>query len=209
MPTKNRPEFIRKAVDAILAQDVELELLIKDGGESIKDLLPDDNRILYFHAEDGGITPALNSLLKVSSGNIYCWANDDDVILPGTLKYVEDNIGESQWMYGLILMTNGVSSNIWGKEWDYERLKKENFVPQPAVFWTRKARAEAGEFDETNDLVSDYEYWLRLGSMFTPKFTDRIMAEYTLHKDQITQKISDEQLRQAENVRLKYGLSTR
>ena len=63
--------------------------------------------------------------------------------------------------------------------------------------------------DETNDLVSDYEYWLRLGSKYKPVFWNRIMAYYTIHPEQITQKIGDEQMRQARNVMMKYELSAR
>ena len=55
--------------------------------------------------------------------------------------------------------------------------------------------------DEENDLVSDYDYWLRLGSKFNPKFLDMIMAEYRIHDGQITSRIPQEQLAQADNVR--------
>lgn len=205
IPTFNRPNFIRGAVDAILEQEGDFEIIIKDGGEPIEHLLPNDPRIKYIWNKDRGITDAMNQAMKAATGDIFVWANDDDRIAPGTFKYVLENIGDAKWAYGYIWMTNGKDGMKWGEPWDYEKLKRNNIVPQPSVYWTREAYEEVGEMSEEQDLTSDYEYWLRLGSKYEPKFFDRIMADYTLHKDQITQKITGEQLRQAEETKKKYG----
>ena len=95
-----------------------------------------------------------------------------------------------------------LDDNIKGRPWNM-KLKQGNIVPQPSVYWTREAYEEVGEMCEEQDLTSDYEYWLRLGSKFKPKFFDRIMADYTIHADQITQKITGEQLRQADETKKK------
>lgn len=204
IPTFNRPQFIRGAVDAILEQEGDFEIIIKDGGESIEHLLPKDPRIKYIWNKDRGITDAMNQAMKVAKGDIFVWANDDDRITPGTFKYVLENIGDAKWAYGYIKMTNGKDEMRWGEEWDYKKLKQNNIVPQPSVYWTREAYEEVGEMCEEQDLTSDYEYWLRLGSKYEPKFFDRIMADYTIHKDQITQKIMGEQLKQAGETKKKY-----
>ena len=205
IPTFNRPQFIIGAIDAILAQDYsDFEIIVKDGGESIEHLLPKDDRIKYIWNKDRGITDAMNQAMKVSTGDIFVWANDDDRITSGAFQYVIDNIGDAKWAYGYIRMTNGKDEIRWGEPWNYERLKKNNIVPQPSVYWTREAYEEVGEMCEDQDLTSDYEYWLRLGDKFEPKFFDRIMADYTIHKDQITQKIMGEQLRQANETKKKY-----
>lgn len=204
IPTFNRPQFIKGAVEAILQQDGDFEIIVKDGGDSIEHLLPKDDRIKYIWNKDSGITDAMNQAMKAATGDIFVWANDDDRIMPGTFDFVRKNIGDSKWGYGYILMTNGKDELKWGEPWNYSRLKQGNIVPQPSVYWTREAYNEVGEMSEENDLVSDYEYWLRLGSKFEPVFWDRIMALYTLHKDQITQKITGEQLRQANQVKKLY-----
>lgn len=207
LPTFNRPQFIVGAIEAILRQDYsDFEIIVKDGGDSIEHLLPKDTRIAYYWGKDRGITDAMNQVMRASSGDIMVWANDDDRITEGTFKYVIDNIGDYQWLVGKIQMTNG---STMGGGYSYNELLKCNIVPQPAVYWTRKAYETVGEMDEANDLASDYEYWLRLGSKFEPFVTDRILAEYTIHKDQITSKIPNQQLQQAENIRQKYGLFTR
>ena len=146
IPTFNRPQFIRGAIDAILAQDYsDFEIIVKDGGESIEHLLPKDDRIKYIWNKDRGITDAMNQAMKVSTGDIFVWANDDDRITSGTFQYVIDNIGDAKWAYGYIRMTNGKDEIRWGEPWNYERLKKNNIVPQPSVYWTREAYEEVGE----------------------------------------------------------------
>lgn len=210
VPTFNRPDFIVKAVEAVLNQDYQdFEIIIKDGGEPIGHLLPKDDRIKYIWNKDRGITDAMNQAMKAATGDVFVWANDDDRISEGTLKFVSKNLGKYKWGYGYIEMVKGDAGMLWGEEWDYSKLLRGNFVPQPSVYWTREAYEAVGEMDETNDLVSDYEYWLRLGSKYKPVFWNRIMAYYTIHPEQITQKIGDEQMRQARNVMMKYELSAR
>lgn len=207
IPTFNRPQFIKGAIDAILSQDGDFEIIVKDGGESIEHILPKDDRIKYIWNKDRGITDAMNQAMRAATGDVFVWANDDDRISEDTFKFVKQNL-RKKWGYGLIRMTNGQESKLWGSPWNYDKLKHGNFVPQPSVYWTREAYEAVGEMSEENDLVSDYEYWLRLGSKFEPDFWNRVMADYTIHADQITQKITSEQLRQADNVKKLYGLST-
>lgn len=210
IPTFNRPQFIFNAVEAILNQDYkDFEIIIKDGGEPIKHLLPKDDRIKYIWNKDRGITDAMNQAMRAATGDVFVWANDDDRIAPGTFKFVSKNLKDNKWGYGFIKMINGDAGIIWGDRWNYNKLFSGNFVPQPSVYWTREAYNEVGDMDETYDLVSDYDYWFRLGRKYEPVFWDRIMAYYTLHPDQITQKIREEQSRQANEIRKKYELSAR
>lgn len=205
MPTFNRPAFVVEAVNAILSQSfTDFELIIKDGGDSIFHLLPKDPRIVYIHGKDKGITDAMNQAMKISKGEIINWSNDDDQMSPGILEMVDKQISDHKWLYGRIIMDNGIQKLLYGEPWNFEQLKHGNFVPQPSVFWKREAMEEVGFMDETQDLVSDYEYWLRLGSRFEPKFIEEPMANYRIHKDQITSRIPHQQLAQAAIVRQKY-----
>jgi len=201
MPTFNRPDFIVKAVEAILAQDYDnFEIIVKDGGDSIEHLLPKDARIRYIGGRDRGITDAMNQAMAKATGDIFVWANDDDLIAPGTFRFVIDNIGGHKWLVGRILM----GDQLYGETYNYERLKQNNIVPQPAVYWKRDLYNELGGMCEDQDLTSDYEYWLRIGKKYEPIWTDRVLANYTVHEGQITQKITGEQLAQAEQTRKKY-----
>jgi glycosyltransferase involved in cell wall biosynthesis len=211
MPTYGDRGYLKDAVKAILSQDYDdFELIIKDGAKDLKifDTLKEfltDKRVKLIFGKDRGITDAMNQAMLQATGDIICWANDDDLMSEGTLKFVVENIGNYKWMYGKIEMFDDRGNILlWGSEFKYSELKKNNYIPQPAVFWKAEAVSEIGIMDETNDLVSDYEYWLRLGSKFNPLFVDRVMARYRIHDGQITIKDTPEQLRQAENVKKIY-----
>lgn len=191
--------MLRRAVDAILAQDFGgYEVIIQDGGTEHATF--NDPRVRHYVEPDSGITDAMNRGMRRAKGEILNWSNDDDEMAPGTLRYVAENIGVNPWMYGKIMY----GDSPYGAPWDLELMKHVNIVPQPSVYWTKKAYEMVGEMDPENDLVSDYEYWLRLGSSFDPLYTDRIMAQYNVHPGQITQMRQKEQLEQAERVKLKY-----
>jgi glycosyltransferase involved in cell wall biosynthesis len=209
MPTFRRKSYLRDAVIGLKSQVYqEWELVIKEGGNGeghsvISDLISEDNRILYIHSKDKGITDAMNQAMRVATGDIFMWANDDDILLPETLKTVSENIGGYPWGYGKIKMTrNGQFAGEMGYPVNYDQMKDGNKIPQPAVFWTREAYRAIGGMSEDQDLVSDYEYWCRLLKNFPDyKFIDSYLAEYRLHADQITTKIVSEQLRQANIIK--------
>jgi len=201
MPTLNRPSFVVKAVDAVLSQQgVAFELIVKDGGMPIQSILPKDPRLIYIHSEDDGITQAVNMAMRQATGDIFCWANDDDLMMEGTLRTVEDSIGDHKWLYGKVIY----GDREHGQAWDYEKLKNGNYIPAPAAFWTREALETVGNLDESLDLASDYEYWLRLGAEFEPVFIDKCLAYFTVHPEQASKIGRREQVRQTEAIRLRY-----
>jgi hypothetical protein len=53
--------------------------------------------------------------------------------------------------------------NLLLKNYSYSLLLIENFICQPAVFLRRGVLERYGYFSEQENLVMDYEYWLRIG----------------------------------------------
>lgn len=203
MPTLGkRMDFLQKAIQSVLDQDFQdFELIVKDGGkEDIGHLLPKDARLRYVHLKDNGIGQGMNQGCELAQGEILNESNDDDLMAPGTLKFIDENIGDAIWCYGQIKYGDEVTD----QSWNYDRLKSANIVPQPSVFFRKIAWEQVGGFDEVNGLAADYDMWLKLGARWTPKYFRRIMAFYTLHPDQLTNTAFDEQSRQALNVRLRY-----
>jgi len=206
LPTFNRPQLINRAIQAVLDQDYDnWELIIQNGGDPLT--LPyKDQRIKLYNEPDAGITDAMNKGMAKATGDIFCWCNDDDEINQETLSWVNKNL-TNEWGYGIILMTNGTQSFEWGNVSDtatFEQLVNGNFVPQPSVYWTRKAYESVGEMDMEHDLTSDYEYWMRLWKWQEPQKFDRLMAIYHMHAGQITQTRTEEQMSQARKSAAKY-----
>jgi glycosyltransferase involved in cell wall biosynthesis len=83
MPTYNRRDFIPAAVSNFLSQkypdDWEVNLVILDDGDSIKDLVPSDSRIQYFHElPKRNHGDKMNHLAELATGEILIVWDDDD-----------------------------------------------------------------------------------------------------------------------------------
>lgn len=211
IPTFNRPQFLERAVSAILTQDYpDIEVIVQDGGtQHVK--LPDDERLIHNIEHDSGITNAMNKGLKIATGDVFNWSNDDDVMLPGTLSKIHEfftiNNPSAMWCHGKIRIVNEIGEMIseMGQGCNFEDLKRINPIPQPTVFWRRAAYEKVGLMDEREDLTSDYEYWLRLALNFQPNFIDEFLANYTQHAGQITTSRLNDQLSDASRTREKYS----
>lgn len=82
MPTYNRREFFPRAMGCFLAQDYpNLELIIlDDGSDSIRDLLPGDPRIKYFHEPQNKYNHGtkMNICMEKAQGAFSIVFDDDD-----------------------------------------------------------------------------------------------------------------------------------
>jgi glycosyltransferase involved in cell wall biosynthesis len=184
MPTKDRPALILEAIAALQAQDfTDWELLIEDGGESVESALPRDGRIKYMRQTDP-LDRRGNAALLQAQGELLNFHADDDILLPGALAHVSNVIGDCKWMYGRVNFGSG--GQMMGEPWDYARLKVQNYIPAPAVFWTRGARDIVGGWDISNPRSHDWDYWLRLGARWEPLFSPRVLANYRVHPGMAT-----------------------
>lgn len=207
MPTV-RTTFIREAVEAIINQTYQdWELIIKDGGDGhVIDLLDglDLSKVKIVWSQDRGITDAMNQAMRMSTGEIMMWANDDDRLEPDALETIARE-NRNCWGFGKIKDSNGGEH---GHNGDLGELLRRNFIPQPTAFWQRWMYEDIGEMSENEDLVSDYEYWIRLMKRWRPVFIDKILSFYRIHPGMTTRLQLTEQLRQAEKVRRENALNS-
>jgi glycosyltransferase involved in cell wall biosynthesis len=108
IPTYNCAQYIKEAIDSVLAQNYpNLEIIVVDDGstddtqnvvERIVGALratPLRNPIKYFYKENGGIAATRNFLLSKASGEYLAWIDADDYWLPGKLHaqmtYMEEH----------------------------------------------------------------------------------------------------------------------
>ena len=90
MPTYNGQQYIRQALDSLLAQMFkDFELIISDNASTDStqaiclDYASRDERIRYFRNETNvGAVKNFERVLKLSSGEYFMWAADDDIWSP-------------------------------------------------------------------------------------------------------------------------------
>lgn len=125
MPTFNRRRFVPQAIRYFLSQDYpERELLIlDDGDESVRDLMPKDSRIRYFRLERTTVLGEKRNLAcEEARGEIIAHWDDDDWMAGWRLSYqVKSLIEERADACGLahLLFYQPESDRAW--RYFYER----------------------------------------------------------------------------------------
>jgi glycosyltransferase involved in cell wall biosynthesis len=178
VPSFNQGQFIGETLESILSQHhQEIELIVIDGGsadETLDVLHAFSRKIAYWCSEsDRGQTHAINKGLRCMTGEIWCYQNSDDLVLPGAFdvaaKAFED--ADCHWLSG--------SAHVTGSPFDRSKLvpqkpaKLEDYLlpwlrPEKFVFpfsgscfMSRSLFKEVGFFDESYDFSMDIEYYCR------------------------------------------------
>lgn len=173
IPSYNQAPYFRETLESIFSQnDPDLEVLVFDAGSTdgtLEILREYDSKLRWVSRPDKGQTDAINQGLLQSSGDILCYLNSDDILLPESLQtvrsYFQSN-PDCQVLYGdayHLWEEAGTKDPYPTEAWDYDRLIDTCFLCQPAVFWRRSVIERFGYFDDTLHLAMDYEYWLRVG----------------------------------------------
>ena len=94
MPFYNAAQTLRKAVDSVLSQQAELELLLVDDGSTddsaamAEKIAAQDARVLVLHQSNKGICAARNAGLEQAAGEYVTFCDDDDEVLPGAYVHL-------------------------------------------------------------------------------------------------------------------------
>ena len=121
-PSFNQGRFLEQTILSVVGQDYpNLEYFVFDGGstdDSVEVIRQYEAKITAWKSEaDGGQAKAINQAFERSSGEIFCWINSDDFLLPGTLRrvarWLRERIDTPALIYGKALLFR--ESSEWGK----------------------------------------------------------------------------------------------
>ncbi|MEM7725900.1 MAG: glycosyltransferase family 2 protein [Cyanobacteria bacterium P01_A01_bin.45] len=176
-PSYRQGRFIERTINSVLSQNIDgiesdMEYCICDGGsddETVEILKRYDKQINWVSEPDKGQTDAVNKGISKTTGEIIAWINSDDIYYPGTFKAVEEVFTanpEVEIIYGnanWIDENDQVIETFPTKSWDYQRLRQDCYICQPAVFFKRDLVEKFGNLDASLNYCMDYELWLRYG----------------------------------------------
>lgn len=133
MPTRNRREWVPRAIRLFKAQTYHnLELLILDNGDSIRDLVPYDSSIRYARVEGKQTIGQLrNYANQLSAAEYIAHWDDDDWYHPERIAEQVAALGEKQvCIYERIMMAGD------GKAWEYNG-KLPSQIPGTSLLYRR------------------------------------------------------------------------
>jgi glycosyltransferase involved in cell wall biosynthesis len=202
IPTVSRLEFLRRAVDSVLAQSfASLEVVVIDDGPSdpIAEFVeshPDPRVRLVRHERRRGVAAARNTGIAAAAGENIAFLDDDDTWLPAklerqmeavergadvvhTLVYIADaegNVYEEPTQAGFRLFRE-VAAAGYPYHW---LVRRSSFVIN--TFLVRRRCIEAvGGFDEALPGVDDVDYVHRLWRRYRLTLVDEPLVKYCFH----------------------------
>lgn len=197
-PSLNQAPFIERTIESVLAQtgDFVLEYLVMDGGstDGTLDILERyRGRAEFTVGKDDGQSDALNRGFARTTGDVLCWLNSDDMFLPGALARVAEAFRASgcRWCFGQCRIVDEddrevrrfvtAYKNRACRRYSLSRFLEDNFVSQPAVFFSRELWEEVGPLDRSLWYSMDYDLWLRFARASEPHFIPADLANFRWH----------------------------
>ncbi len=200
IPTYNRQQPLRKAVDSVLDQTFSnFELIVVDDGSTDRtpELLADyGDALQVIRQPNRGVSAARNRGISAASGDLLAFLDSDDRWLPGKLAAQvaffhtrpEALICQTEEIW----IRNGVRVNP-GKR--HQKPEGMIFVPSldlclvspSAVMIRQTLLNDVGYFDESLPACEDYDLWLRISSRYPVHLIPTpLIVKYGGHPDQLS-----------------------
>ena len=193
-PSYNQGQYIEETIQSIINQNYSnLEYIIIDGGStdnSVEVIKKYEKHLTYWVSEkDSGQSEAINKGFKRSTGEILCWLNSDDVLLPGALNEVAnlfERQSELDFLNGNLVLIDS-NSNILTAYFIFKPRKWYAthgifYVCQPAMFWRRRICDSIGFLKEDFHALMDMEFLIRIfENNCNIGYSEKIFAGFRIH----------------------------
>ena len=199
IPTYQRAHFVVNAIrnaQAQTYQDIEI-IVVNDGStDETATVLAEfsEQIVLIHHQENRGLSAALNTGIRASTGQYIAYLDDDDLWLPEKLekqvRYLEEhpNIGllYSDGFYfsekaGLFPTTCFRNFHPFVAQVP-STLLLVNYVPGHTVIVRRACFDEVGLYDESLRAAEDYDMWLRIFEKYDVAFLQEPLASFSCNQ---------------------------
>ena len=193
-----------------------LEYLVFDGGSTdggAEIIRRFSGELAFSISErDGGQTEALNRGFARATGKIFCWLNSDDYLLPGTLarvaKVLAPVIDKAVVLTGGAVLFREGEAEAWVRfppPRDPARLRRKNYMSQPATFWTAAAWREVGPLDASMKYAFDWDWFIRASERCEFIHVPELFAGYRLHAAHKTGGGGDDRRGEVMEIIRRYG----
>jgi glycosyltransferase involved in cell wall biosynthesis len=195
IPTYNRAELLKEALESVYAQegvgeDFEMEVIVVDDASSdaTPEVVTRYPGIRYIRlATNSGVSCARNAGIKAGAGKYIAFLDDDDLFLPHRLKshvptleaHPEVGVVYSQF----IVEGDGETRLLPGPDYAPTGWVFHDFLMKAIMFMQfttirRDAFEKAGYFDESIQGIEDYDMTLRLAFHVPFQFIPGAVAVY-------------------------------
>jgi glycosyltransferase involved in cell wall biosynthesis len=194
-PSYNQGKFIEETILSIISQNYpHLEYIIIDGGSTdntVAIIKKYEEYLAYWVSEkDNGQSEAINKGFKKATGDIVCWLNSDDILLPNALKSISDYFSENKsldFVNGNTVLVDAnstiISSHFTLKQKRWYAKHGIYYINQPAMFWRREIFDTIGFLKEDFHTQMDKEILIRIfENNFKIGHLTKMIAGFRIHE---------------------------
>jgi glycosyltransferase involved in cell wall biosynthesis len=196
VPSFNQGQYIEETLVSIISQKYpNLEILVLDGGSTdntVEVIKKYEDHLFYWQSKpDRGQADAINQGIKMSSGEVVCWLNSDDMYLPGALLDVGNRLRGSTDQFRLIYGKTNLVRQTGSKyhacgcqtaaPFDQFTLTYEDFISQPSSFWTRVLWQAVGELNVDYNYILDWDWYIRASQVAQFEYVPQSYSVYRYH----------------------------
>ena len=206
IPTHNRSELLRVAIQSVLQQtfqDFEIVVVDDASTDNTEDVVNNfgDQRIKYIrHKTNQGEATTRNTGLKNGKGVYIAFLDDDDEWLPDKLQMqvaiLDHSPKEVGGVYTGRVIMDGTTGRILGRRLASKRenlfldLLRQRYNLTPSTLMIRQICFEkVGWFDESIGYAPDFDMWVRLAKEFDFECIEEPLTIYRVHEKQLTKNI--------------------
>ena len=229
--TCNRPQILKRALSSVKNQSYSnIETIVVEDGIALSEKMITeefaDLHIIY-HAtgEKKGRTVVGNIGLGMSSGEYINFLDDDDILYSNHIETLikELEIRDAVAAYGIAeegqIIRSKVNAACFKEKRTIVRYKQPfnrlllysfNYLPIQSVLFSRKLYEKMGGFDESLDILEDWELWVRYSTLgnfvFKPEITSKYYVPFRGKNKMARGREMDEALKQVEDKLSTYSI---
>ena len=213
----NRAEFIRGAIECVIAQNYEnfehivIDGASKDGTQAIVKNFP---HVKMLSEPDEGSVFALNKGLHLLDGDVFGWLNSDERYFPGLFervaRYFEEH-PECDLLFGTNQFVDRNGKVLGQTRFRPFNLHRQilglNAIAAPSAMFMRR-RALVGIGGQANNMwrdAYDHDMWIRVGKNFNIHGLDECFSTFMLHPDSGMTSDPYRSWREARRIRTHHG----
>lgn len=217
-PSFNQGEFLEATLRSVLDQRYpNLEYLVLDGGStyaSVEIIRRYESQLAYWHSrKDGGQADAIATGFEMATGEILCWLNSDDLLLPGALNLVGEFFARHprvDFLYGNRIVIDREGREIGRHVWPWHLTRGHWALGQPMAqeccFWRRTLYEKVGGIDRTRFFIMDYDLFFRMWRAGRFRKTAAFLGAFRRHDEAKNARHRDVWRRELAEAKARYGL---
>src|SRR3989339_853521 len=191
MPVLNGVQLISETIESVLAQtfnDFELIIINYDSADDLKEAIEPYlcEKVTYHHIGGKKLSVARNFGIQKSTFPFIAYIDSDHLWHNDYLESMRNALTEDP-SYELAYciaevcgknLADGKTANhvSIGEPFSFRKLMKENYIDIKTFVHSRKALEFSGQFDENLIKDSDWDFLIRITSLFDPAFVQKTLV---------------------------------